>query len=205
MEITTFAEFQDLAFKCQKCELRGQPQVSQVVIGDGPPHARFMVIGEAPGFNEDKDGKPFVGVSGALLKHVLSRAGFDSKDIYYANIVKCRPPENRDPSPEEIENCIPWLEKQISLIKPELIITVGKFSSQFILSKYHDSSFGDKKITMTNMRGRLHACKDFLCLPTWHPAYILRNQSKKKEFWEDLLVASSNFSLEVKTNPMEAK
>lgn len=162
---------------CQACDLyktRTNP-----VFGVGNPNADLLVIGEAPGANEDKQGEPFVGRGGQLLTNMLLSIGFKRQDIYIANILKSRPPNNRDPSPEEVKACTPFLLRQISLIKPKLILAVGRIAAHFLLAT-NDS--------MGNLRGKLFHYGDHK-IPlrvTYHPAYLLRAPREKRKAWQDM-------------------
>ena len=148
---------------CRLCEGR-----TKVVFGAGNPNARVMVIGEGPGREEDLRGEPFVGRSGQLLTEMLKAAGLSRDDVYIANILKCRPPGNRNPLPEEIEACTPWLREQTRIINPEFIVTVGNFATQFILKT---------DLGVTKLRGRIHEAGRFKVYPVFHPAYALRNRN----------------------------
>ena len=150
------------ASTCTKCRLaQGR---TQVVYGVGNPHADVLFIGEAPGFHEDKQGEPFVGAAGQLLTRMLADVGLRREDVYIANVIKCRPPGNRDPLPDEIEACTPWLEEQIALIDPRLIVTLGNFASRVIL---------DKPVSISRVRGQRFTARGRTVIPTFHPAAVL--------------------------------
>ena len=152
--------------KCPLCETR-----TNVVFGDGNPNSEVMFIGEGPGENEDLQGKPFVGRSGKLLDAMLKQIGLSrEKNIYIANIVKCRPPKNRDPLPEEQELCINWLRNQTLLLKPKIIVAVGRIAALKII---------DPNIKITKDHGKFYQKKKILMMPTIHPAAILRNPNQK--------------------------
>jgi DNA polymerase len=151
------------ALVCTKCRLAGGR--TQVVFGVGNPHADLMFIGEAPGFHEDKQGEPFVGAAGQLLTKLLGDIGLQREDVYIANVLKCRPPGNRDPMPDEIEECKPWLKEQLDLIDPRVIATLGNFSTQLLLGK---------KVGITKVRGQRFDWRGRILIPTFHPAAILR-------------------------------
>lgn len=151
---------------CKACPL--WETRTNLVFGVGNPHARVLVVGEAPGADEDAQGEPFVGRSGKLLTEMFSLAGLTRKDVYIANILKCRPPENRNPLPAEIEACTPWLRKQTRAIAPEFIVTVGNFATQFILKT---------DLGVTKLRGHIHEAGRFKVYPVFHPAYALRNRN----------------------------
>ena len=153
----------DEALVCTKCRLAGGR--TQVVFGVGHPTADLMFIGEAPGFHEDKQGEPFVGAAGQLLTKLLGDIGLQRADVYIANVLKCRPSGNRDPMPDEIESCKPWLKEQIDLIDPHVIATLGNFSTQLLLGK---------KVGITKVRGQRFDWRGRILIPTFHPAAILR-------------------------------
>jgi len=164
----TLAEAAAEAATCTRCGLAGGR--TQVVYGVGNPTADLMFIGEGPGFHEDKQGEPFVGAAGQLLTRMLAEIGFAREDVYIANIIKCRPPGNRDPAPDEIEACTPWLVEQISLIQPRLIVTLGNFATKFVLS----TSRG-----ITSMRGSVYDWHGRTVIPTFHPAAILHGGGER--------------------------
>jgi len=153
----------DEALVCTKCRLAGGR--TQVVFGVGNPRADLMFIGEAPGFHEDKQGEPFVGAAGQLLTKMLGDIGLQRSDVYICNVLKCRPPGNRDPMPDEIESCKPWLKEQIHLIDPHVIATLGNFSTQLLLGK---------KVGISKVRGQRFDWRGRILIPTFHPAAILR-------------------------------
>lgn len=161
--------------KCDKCELSAAR--TQGVFARGCPNSNLMIIGEAPGGDEDKQGKPFVGRAGKLLDKMLLAIGLDESDYYITNIVKSRPPDNRDPLRGEIEACRPYLNSQIELIKPKIIVTLGLPASNTLL---------DNNMSMGDMRGRWFKYNDIPVLPIYHPAYLLRSPGKKSVVWEDL-------------------
>jgi DNA polymerase len=137
-----------------------------------------MFIGEGPGRDEDLQGEPFVGRAGQLLTDIITKGmGLSRGDVYIANVVKCRPPENRNPEPDEVASCEPFLKKQIDLVRPEIIIALGKFAVQTLLQS---------KVPITKLRGHWHSYHGIKLMPTFHPAYLLRNQGDKKLVWEDI-------------------
>jgi DNA polymerase len=146
---------------------------TQVVFGVGDPSADLMFIGEGPGFHEDQQGEPFVGAAGQLLTRMLSLIGLTRETVYIANVVCCRPPKNRDPEPDEIEACTPWLIEQISLVQPKVIATLGNFATKFVL----DTSQG-----ITRLRGSTYSWHGRTVVPTFHPAAILRSGEKSSQF-----------------------
>lgn len=158
--------------KCQLCQTR-----TQTVFCDGSPQAKLMFIGEAPGRDEDLQGKPFVGRAGQLLTKMIEAMGFKREEIYIANILKCRPPENRNPAPFEIEQCYPYLQQQIAAIQPKVICALGKFAAQSLLKT---------ETPISRLRGQVFELEGRQCVPTYHPAYLLRNPSAKKDCWADL-------------------
>jgi len=160
--MTTLEEVAREASGCTRCRLsEGR---TQVVFGDGSPSAGLMFIGEGPGFHEDKQGIPFVGAAGQLLNRLLEEVGLARGDVYIANIVNCRPPGNRDPLPDEIEECTPWLLQQVELIEPRVIVTLGNFATKFIL---------DTRAGISRVRGEQHTWRGRIVLPTFHPAAVL--------------------------------
>ena len=160
---------------CTRCKLH--PHRTHLVFGSGNPNARLMLIGEAPGEEEDLQGQPFVGKAGQLLTKILKAIGLEREDVYIANILKCRPPLNRNPQPDEIGTCQPFLRKQIEIIHPKVICALGAFAAQTLLQT-------DKKISA--LRGRFHDYLNVKLMPTYHPAYLLRNPRDKRLVWEDM-------------------
>ncbi|MBU2506822.1 MAG: uracil-DNA glycosylase [Bacteroidetes bacterium] len=160
---------------CKKCAL-GSTRL-KFVFGVGNPNADLMLIGEAPGADEDKQGIPFVGRAGKLLNDILKAIEFERDDIYIANILKCRPPNNRDPLPSERETCSPYLYKQIELIKPKIILCLGRISANVLLNN---------KESLTRMRGEVYDFAASKLMVTYHPAALLRNPNWKRGCWEDV-------------------
>jgi DNA polymerase len=162
---------------CVKCDELAATR-TQTVFADGKPTARLMFIGEAPGADEDRTGIPFVGRAGQLLTDMITKGmGLDRQDVYIANILKCRPPGNRDPKPEEAANCIGYLERQIEVVRPEFLCLLGRVAAQRLL---------ETALPMNRMRGRWHEYRGIRTAVTYHPAALLRNPAWKKETWEDL-------------------
>lgn len=163
----TLIEVGDVARVCTLCPLAATR--TQVVFGAGAPHARLMFVGEGPGQQEDLEGEPFVGRAGKLLTQLIEGIGLTRADVYIANVVKCRPPGNRDPLPLEIEACSPWLDRQVSLISPEIVMTLGNFATKLLL---------DTKTGITRLRGQQfpfsRAGVNAVLVPTLHPAAVLR-------------------------------
>ncbi len=171
----TLEDLRKKVLNCRKCALHKSR--TNVVFGEGNKKAKLLFIGEAPGFEEDKQGLPFVGRAGQLLTKIIDSVGLKREDVYIANILKCRPPQNRNPLPKEVKTCTPYLIKQIELIKPEVICALGTFAAQTILATAEPIS---------KLRGRFHIWRDIKVMPTYHPAYLLRNPSGKRPVWEDM-------------------
>jgi uracil-DNA glycosylase len=167
---------------CTACGLRAG--CTQTVFGVGDRQADWLVIGEAPGADEDKQGEPFVGRAGQLLNSMLAAIGLRREQVYIANILKCRPPGNRDPKPEEATLCRPFLERQIALIQPKLILAVGRIAAQNLLAT--DTPIG-------RLRGHLHQLHGIPVVVTYHPAYLLRSPGEKRKAWTDLQFAVRTF------------
>ena len=165
---------------CTRCGL--QATRTQTVFGVGSPQANWMVIGEAPGADEDAQGEPFVGRAGQLLNSMLKALGLERSQVYIANILKCRPPNNREPRPEEAAHCTPYLERQVELIQPRIILAVGRIAAQNLLQT--DTPIG-------RMRGRVYQFgpRSIPVVVTYHPAYLLRSPGEKRKAWSDLLFA----------------
>ena len=160
---------------CKRCKLSSGRK--NIVFGEGSPDARLMFIGEGPGREEDLQARPFVGDAGMLLTRLIEKMGFRREDVYIANIVKCRPPMNRDPERDEIEICRGYVEKQIEIINPQVIISLGRISSQTLI--------GNTALKMTSTRGRFFDYNGTPLMPTFHPAYLLRNPKDKWLTWSD--------------------
>ncbi len=161
--------------KCKSCALHKTRK--RPVLGEGNPKALLMFIGEAPGAEEDEQGRPFVGKAGELLTRMIKAMGLNREEFYITNLIKCRPPNNRNPKPEEIEACKPFLLKQLEIIKPKLLCTLGSFAAQSLLGV-------QEKIS--SLRGKVLKWQGIILIPTFHPAFLLRNPSYKKFAWEDL-------------------
>ncbi len=157
---------------CPLCETR-----RNVVFGEGHPEAKIVFVGEAPGAEEDAQGLPFVGRAGQLLTNIIKAMGLERKDVYICNILKCRPPGNRNPQPEEIRHCEAYLKRQLRILSPQVICALGTFAAQTLLKK---------DAPITTLRGRFHDYDGIRLMPTYHPAYLLRNPSAKKPVWEDI-------------------
>ena len=159
---------------CEKCGLcRGR---MNVVPGEGDPNADLMFIGEGPGAEEDRLGRPFVGRSGELLTKMIHAIGLERSEVYICNVVKCRPPANRDPAPEEAETCLPYLRAQVALVRPRVIALLGRVACQYTLRE---------QISVTRDHGRWFERKGVWMMPTFHPAALLRDPARKRDAWED--------------------
>ncbi len=158
--------------RCKLCDGR-----TRIVFGDGSARARLMFVGEGPGSDEDRQGLPFVGRAGQLLNQIIKAMGFAREEVYIANIVKCRPPDNRVPQPDEVAACTPFLYRQIEIINPRVIVTLGSAAAQALL----ETTTG-----ITKIRGTFREYRGIRVMPTFHPAYLLRNPAAKKDVWEDM-------------------
>ena len=161
---------------CTRCKLHGLGR-TQIVYGAGNPAAALMFVGEAPGADEDIKGEPFVGRAGQLLTKIIEAIGLTRDQVYIANLIKCRPPQNRNPEPDEVSACEPFLLRQIDAIAPKVIVALGKFSAQALLRSAEP---------ITRLRGREFAYRNAVLMPTYHPAYLLRTPSAKREVWDDM-------------------
>lgn len=160
---------------CRRCKLYAGR--THLVFGDGTPDARLMFVGEAPGAEEDQQGVPFVGAAGQLLNNLLSKLGLRREEVYIANILKSRPPGNRDPEAEEIAACLPFLEKQIQAIRPRVIVTLGRIATHALLGT---------KEPLTRLRGHWQSYHDIRVMPTFHPSYLLRAPQERRKTWADM-------------------
>jgi DNA polymerase len=161
---------------CTRCKLHTLGR-KQIVYGVGNPNADLMFVGEAPGADEDVQGEPFVGRAGQLLTKIIEAIGLRRADVYIANVIKCRPPGNRNPEPDEVEQCERFLFRQIDTIKPKVIVALGKFAAQCLLRTTDP---------ITRLRGREFKYRDAILIPTYHPAYLLRTPSAKRDVWDDM-------------------
>ena len=166
----------DIGSDCSRCKLHTLGR-TQVVFGVGNPDADLMFVGEAPGADEDIQGEPFVGRAGQLLTKIIEAIGLTREDVYIANVIKCRPPGNRNPEPDEVAQCEPFLFRQVDTIKPKVIVALGKFAAQCLLRT---------DTPITRIRGKEFTYRDAILIPTYHPAYLLRNPSAKRDVWEDM-------------------
>jgi uracil-DNA glycosylase family 4 len=165
--------------ECTRCKLHALGR-KQIVFGVGKADADLMFVGEAPGGDEDIQGIPFVGRAGQLLTKIIEAIGLTRDDVYIANVIKCRPPQNRNPEPDEVDTCEPFLFQQIDAIKPKVIVALGTFAARALLRTLDPIS---------RLRGRVFAYRGAKLIPTFHPAYLLRNPSSKREVWEDMKLA----------------
>lgn len=174
-KIPTLEEIRRELGNCQRCKL--YPGATNLVFGEGSPSARLMFIGEAPGAEEDLQGRPFVGAAGQVLNNLLNKLGLPREEVYITNVVKSRPPGNRDPEPDEIEGCLPFLKQQIAAIRPKAIVTLGKIATQALLGS---------KEPITKMRGQWRRYDHIRVMPTFHPAYLVRFPKERIKTWEDM-------------------
>ncbi|MGD8226900.1 MAG: uracil-DNA glycosylase [Desulfobacteraceae bacterium] len=185
-----FASLEDLRKyieDCKRCKL-GDGRTN-VVFGEGSPEARLVFVGEGPGREEDEAGYPFVGEAGRLLTKIIKAMGLSREEVYICNVVKCRPPKNRDPEQDEIETCLPFLKAQLDLIRPQVICTLGRIAAQALLGR---------EFKITRERGRWHSFMNIPLMATYHPAYLLRNPSAKRQVWDDIQKIMKHMGLEVK-------
>src|SRR5215813_3143201 len=169
----------DVGDDCRRCKLHKLGR-KKVVFGVGNPDADLMFVGEAPGADEDEQGIPFVGRAGQLLTKIIEAIGLTRDDVYIANVIKCRPPQNRNPEQDEVDTCEPFLFRQIDTIKPKVIVALGTFAARALLRTLDPIS---------RLRGRVYDYRGAKLIPTFHPAYLLRNPSSKREVWEDMKLA----------------
>ena len=172
---------------CSRCPLCQQR--NNIVFGAGNPQAQVVLVGEAPGREEDLQGYPFVGEAGQLLEKILVAMGLSREVVYICNVIKCRPPGNRDPKPDEISACEPFLKQQLAIIKPEIIITLGRFAAQTLLKN---------TTPISRLRGQWYEYEGIALMPTFHPAYLLRNPAGKRPVWEDMKQVMQRLGLRVK-------
>ena len=168
-------ELEQIVSDCRSCRLRDSCR--QVVFGEGNSKAEIMLVGEGPGRAEDEIGRPFVGAAGELLDKIFSTAGLQRAEVFICNVVKCRPPGNRLPTPDEVRACLPYLRAQLRIIKPKIVISLGALASQTLI---------DPSVRITRDRGRWISKDGLLIMPTFHPAALLRDPKKKKPVWDDI-------------------
>lgn len=173
--------------RCKLCKTR-----KNIVFGDGSPKTRVVFVGEGPGDQEDQQGLPFVGRSGQLLTQMIVAMGLSRAEVYIANVVKCRPPENRNPEPDEVATCSPFLHRQLDLIRPEVVVALGKFAAQTLLAT---------ETPISKLRGQFHSYRGTKLMPTFHPAYLLRNPPAKKDAWADLQLVMKELGLKPPVRP----
>jgi len=174
-QVLTLDEIQRRLGACQRCPLHATRNT--IVFGEGNPHAPLVFVGEAPGADEDRLGRPFVGKAGQLLTKIIEAMGLTREDVYICNVLKCRPPGNRTPLPEEVESCRGFLEQQLEVIKPEVICALGSSATRALLKT---------EAPITALRGKYFEYRGIPCVPTYHPAYLLRNPAAKRYVWEDM-------------------
>lgn len=174
-ERPTLAEIRAEMGDCRRCKL--YTSRTHLVFGEGAPDARLMFVGEAPGADEDQQGLPFVGAAGQLLNNLLSKLGLRREEVYIANVIKSRPPGNRDPEADEIAACLPFLDKQIQAIRPRVIVTLGRIAAHALLNT---------KEPLTRLRGHWQRYRDIRLMPTFHPSYLLRAPRERKKTWTDM-------------------
>lgn len=170
----SWAEFSEQMTDCQKCRLCEHR--NHIVPGEGNPNARLMFIGEGPGQEEDRLGRPFVGRSGDLLTRMIHAIGMERSDVYICNVVKCRPPQNRNPEPDEAEACLGYLRQQVALVRPKVVVLLGKIACRYTLRE---------EIFITRDHGRWFERKGTWFMPTFHPSALLRDPAKKRDAWDD--------------------
>lgn len=181
----TLEEIRNELGECTRCKLHEGR--NNIVFGDGNPNARLVFVGEGPGRDEDIQGKPFVGRAGMLLTKIITAMGLNRKDVYICNVVKCRPPQNRNPEADEVTACKPFLLKQIRSINPEVIVCLGSVATSLLLQI--------KNPRMANLRGQFHEYENSKLMITYHPAAVLRNTSLKKPIWEDIKLVMNELKL----------
>jgi DNA polymerase len=184
----TLQALRDVIGDCRRCKLA--PHRTNLVFGVGHPRAELVFVGEGPGRDEDEQGEPFVGRAGRLLTEIITKGmRLAREDVYIANVVKCRPPENRNPEPDEVASCEPFLLRQLDLIRPRVIVALGKFAVQTLLHT---------KAPISRLRGQWHDYRGIKLMPTFHPAYLLRNPGEKRLVWEDIKQVMAELGIPVK-------
>jgi uracil-DNA glycosylase len=191
-EPLSLAEIRERIGDCRRCKLcEGR---TNIVFGVGDPQARLMFVGEGPGRDEDLRGEPFVGRAGQLLTKIIEAMGLAREQVYIANCVKCRPPDNRLPEPDEVATCQPFLRQQIAAIRPKVIVALGSLAAQTLLGTNRG---------ITALRGRFHDAGAYKVMPTFHPAYLLRNPAAKREVWEDMKLVRDALAASAAERPAE--
>lgn len=191
---TTLEEVRRLLGECTRCRLASTR--THIVFGVGDPAAEVMLIGEAPGRNEDLKGEPFVGAAGKLLDELLGVAGLDRSEVYIANVLKCRPPGNRDPLPDEVETCTPFLREQIRVISPKILVTLGNFATRFVIGA---------PVSITRVRGVAREVGRFTVLPTYHPAAAIYDQTKLDTIRDDFELLGSLLAPRTGPEPVQER
>jgi len=187
------AAISDLIGDCQRCRLaQGR---NKIVFADGDANAQLMFVGEGPGADEDAQGLPFVGRAGQLLNNMIAAMGLKREQVYIANIVKCRPPQNRKPEPDEAHSCMPFLERQIEIVRPRVLVALGATAATYLLGM---------RGSIASMRGRIHDYRGIQSVVTYHPAFLLRDPAQKKEAWKDLQMAMSALGLKAASRAPQA-
>jgi uracil-DNA glycosylase family 4 len=187
------AAISDLLGDCQRCRLaHGR---NKIVFADGDANAQLMFVGEGPGADEDAQGLPFVGRAGQLLNNMIAAMGLKREQVYIANIVKCRPPQNRKPEPDEANTCMPFLERQIEVVRPRVLVALGATAATYLLGM---------RGSIASMRGRIHDYRGIQSVVTYHPAFLLRDPAQKKEAWKDLQMAMSALGLKAASRAPQA-
>lgn len=186
LELPTLEQVREELGDCTRCKLHQGRR--NIVFGVGNPRARLMFVGEAPGEDEDRQGFPFVGKAGQLLTRMIEAMGLARDDVYICNTVKCRPPNNRNPEPDELAACEPFLKGQLAAVKPEVIVTLGKFAAQALLRE---------ATPITRLRGQWREYEGIPLMPTFHPAYLLRSPAEKGKVWDDLKQVMKKLNLPV--------
>jgi DNA polymerase len=190
----TLAQVRDDLGDCQRCKLSGSR--NHIVFGVGAADAALMFVGEAPGAEEDRRGEPFVGPAGQLLDKMVTAMGWSRETIYIANVLKCRPPRNRDPEPDEVDACEPFLDRQIEAIGPRIIVTLGKPAAHLLLRT---------RAPISALRGRFQEYRGIKVMPTFHPAFLLRQPERKRDTWDDLKKVISELDRIGVVTPFAAK
>jgi len=174
-DVTTLDSIRAEIGDCQRCKLA--PKRTNIVFGSGNPGAELVFVGEAPGFDEDQQGLPFVGRAGQLLTKIIESINLKREDVYICNVLKCRPPDNRNPEPDEVAACNPFLKKQLATIRPKIVCCLGTFAAQTVLQM---------AAPISKLRGKFFDMDGIRVIATFHPAYLLRSPEKKREVWEDM-------------------
>jgi uracil-DNA glycosylase family 4 len=191
--LAALAAVRDLIGECQRCQLaQGR---NKIVFADGDPNAQLMFVGEGPGADEDAQGLPFVGRAGQLLNNMIAAMGLKREQVYIANIVKCRPPQNRKPEPDEANTCMPFLERQIEIVRPRVLVALGATAATYLLGM---------RGSIASMRGRIHDYRGIQTVVTYHPAFLLRDPTQKKEAWKDLQMAMSALGIKAPSRAPQA-